>query len=116
VVLQNGRPVVLAFEGFRNLTMDKTSPNYAVSVLEESTFVDGVDKGLGQAPAGSQGSATGGPANEDAWKPPTGGPLTRPPQPTLPIDVQSDLRPANSSGSTMSRRSCMLVALSQFNA
>jgi phage tail sheath protein FI len=50
VVLHNGKPQVLAVEDFRNLTMDTTSADYVVSVLEDSELIDAVDMGLGDPP------------------------------------------------------------------
>src|SRR5262249_45571794 len=75
VVLESGRPKVLALEAFRNLSMHTASPDYVVEVLKESTLVEALDKGIGEVPNGSVGTAAGGPQNEDAWKAPFGGPL-----------------------------------------
>jgi uncharacterized protein len=76
VVQEAGQPKVLATESFRNLTMDKASPDYAVNVLKESTLIEGVDHGLGEVPTGSAGTPTGEPANATAWQAPTGGSLS----------------------------------------
>jgi uncharacterized protein len=75
-VMEAGRPKVLLLEAFRNLTMDKASPNYVVTALEDSTLVEAVDEGIGEVPTGSEGSPTGGPTGEPNWQPPIGGPLS----------------------------------------
>lgn len=79
VVLQGVLPQVLSVEAFRNLTMDSTSPDYVVSMLEDSTLVDAKDTGLGDPPTGSAGDATGAPDDEAAWKPLTSGANGSPP-------------------------------------
>jgi phage tail sheath protein FI len=76
VVTERGRPKVLAVEGFRNLSMDPASPDYVVSVVSASAFVEAVDAGTGTAPQGSAGTPTGDPADAAAWTPPVGGSLT----------------------------------------
>jgi phage tail sheath protein FI len=75
VVMEAGRPKVLLFEDFRNLSMDTESPNYVVTALAESNLVEAVDAGLGSAPTGSAGSPTGGPIGETNWQPPIGATL-----------------------------------------
>jgi phage tail sheath protein FI len=76
VVLQAGRPTVLATEAFRNLTMDTSSPDYVVTALADSELVEASNPGLGDVPNGSVGDATGGPAGASAWTSPTGGSLS----------------------------------------
>jgi phage tail sheath protein FI len=78
IVMEAGRPKVLLLEDFRNLTMDRASPDYVVDALQDSTLVEVVeaDGGLGHPPTGSAGSATGGPIGEPNWHPPIGGVLT----------------------------------------
>jgi hypothetical protein len=80
------KPVVLAREDFRNLSMDATSPDYVVDVLKASAFVEAVDEETGDPPPGSAPSPTGGPAGEAAWEAPTGGPLTGGANGTVPAD------------------------------
>jgi phage tail sheath protein FI len=87
----DGKPVVLAQEDFRNLSMDASSPNYVVDALGASAFVEAVDEGTGDPPAGSPPSATGGPAGAAAWEPPTGGSLTGGANGTAPADSNTIL-------------------------
>jgi uncharacterized protein len=78
VVTEAGRPKVLLLEDFRNLSMEKTSPDSIFTKLEDSTLVEAVevDGSQGAVPTGSAGSATGGPTGDDNWRPPIGGVLT----------------------------------------
>jgi uncharacterized protein len=78
VVMEAGRPKVLLLEDFRNLSMDKESPDSVFTRLEDSTLVEAVkvDGSQGAVPTGSQGSPTGGPTGDDNWRPPIGGVLT----------------------------------------
>jgi len=60
-VTANGKTTVLNSEIFRNLTMDKSKPNYAVSVVNAgSQLVQLTDSGLGDLPIGSPPTANGG--------------------------------------------------------
>jgi Bacteriophage tail sheath protein len=71
-----GPPKVLAVEAFRNLSMDPASPDFVADVLGGSELVRAVDVKGTTVPDGSTGTAAGGPADEAAWDPPNGGPLT----------------------------------------
>lgn len=76
VVLESGKPKVLALEAFRNLSMAPTSPDYVVEALKESMLIEAADEGLGAIPNGAEGTAAGEPKNEAAWAAPSGGALT----------------------------------------
>jgi uncharacterized protein len=60
-VTVNGRTTVLNSEVFRNLTMGKSQPTYALSVVNAgSQLVQLIDSGLGDLPIGSSPTANGG--------------------------------------------------------
>jgi phage tail sheath protein FI len=92
VVVQNDRPLVLALEEFRNLSVDSNSPDYFVSALEDSTLAEAEDVGLGDAPTGSTGDASGAPADKDAWKPLKGGTNGTPPTASIDLIGSADAK------------------------